>query len=206
MKNELQTVIKMVEKDGEYFVSSKEVAKKFGKRHDHVLRDIDSLQLPENFKLPNFGEGVEMDSNGINQRVFYMTKDGFSILAFGFSGKNALIWKLAFLEAFNKMEQFIKANIPFLQAKIETLEKEKKALLIEQTKKPHPLKNTVLVPHSVNTLFGPEIEYHRVKRDDNRYSDLSYKEGELKRLSQCVAGMAKKIDWLAREVAIQRRN
>jgi hypothetical protein len=54
-------------------------------------------------------------------------------------------------------------------------------------------------------LFGQEVEYHRVPKNSDAYSDLSYKEGELKRLTQLVGGMAKKMDSLARDVAQLRR-
>ena len=104
------------------------------------------------------------------------------------------------------MEGFIKEKLPALEARIKQLESEKKNLLLDEPKKPHHLKGTVLVPVSVNTLFGPEIEYHRVPKNSNKYSDLSYKEGELKRLSSCINGMVKKIDSLARSIALSRRN
>lgn len=204
--NEMNTVINLVEEDGDYFVSSKEVAERFLKRHDHVIRDIENLKVPDKFRSSNFGDIYGVDKYGRDQRVVLMTKDGFSILAFGFTGKKALEWKIMFLEAFNKMETFIKEKIPELEAKVKQLESEKNTLLLESPKKPHHAKNTVLVPISVNTLFGPEIEYHRVPKNSDRYSDLSYKEGELKRLASCLNGMAKKMDHLTREVALLRRN
>ena len=37
-----------------------------------------------------------------------MTRDGFSLLVMGFTGQKALQWKLKYIEAFNKMEAFIK--------------------------------------------------------------------------------------------------
>lgn len=203
---ELETVINLVEKDGEYFVSSKEVAERFEKRHDNVLRDIDNLQVPEKFKTPNFEDIFGMDSYGRQQRIVHMTRDGFSILAFGFQGKKALDWKIAFLEAFNKMGRYIAEQVPAMQERIRQLESEKNTILLDSPKKPHHLKNTVLVPVSVSTMFGPELEYHRVPKDSEIYSDLAYKEGELKRLASCANGMSKKIDRLAREIALMRRN
>jgi Rha family phage regulatory protein len=205
MTNEL-TTINLIKRDNDLFVSSKEVAERFGKKHFHVLRDIDNLQIPDNYRLSNFGYSTEKDSSGIDRPVVYMTRDGFSILAFGFTGKQALAWKIMFLEAFNKMESYVKEQIPALESKIRQLETEKNILMLSGAKAPHPLKNTVLVPQKVNTLFGPEIEYRRVKKDSDRYSSLSFKEGELKRLSQCISGMANKMDHLTREVALLRRN
>ena len=37
-------------------VDSLFVAKFFGKRHDHVLRDIENLDCSKEFRLTNFGE------------------------------------------------------------------------------------------------------------------------------------------------------
>jgi len=199
------TAITLIKRDGDYFVSSKEVAKRFFKHHRNVLRDISELQISDNFRLLNFERGADMDSNGINRPIYLMTKDGFMMLAMGFTGKEATKWKENFICAFNKMADVIKNKLPMLEERVKQLESEKNTLLLESPKKPHHLKNTVMVPVSVNTLFGPDIEYHRVPRNSDRYSDLSYKEGELKRLSSCLGGMAKKIDYLTREVALLRR-
>jgi hypothetical protein len=168
------------------------------------------LQVPENFRLRNFAPGFEEDSNDIDRSVIYMTRDGFSILAFGFVGKAALEWKLNFLEAFNKMEAFIKEKIPQLEAhnkqllsKIRQLESQQ--FFLEGPKKPHGNKGTVTIPVQVNTLFGPEIEYKRVPKNSDYHSELTYKEGEVKRLTQLVNGMMQKMDILAREMALLRR-
>lgn len=89
--------------------TSLEVAKFFGKRHDHVLRDIDALlsQLPENSLQPNFGETYQEQETplGVKQvRVFILYRDGFMLLVMGYTGKKALAMKLAYIEAFNRME------------------------------------------------------------------------------------------------------
>lgn len=85
---------------------SKKVAETFGKEHFHVLRDIDNIKKD----VSNFGEmfyeTTRTDSYGRQQRIYEMTRDGFSILAMGFNGSEAMQWKLKYLEAFNKMEAF----------------------------------------------------------------------------------------------------
>ena len=43
------------------------------------------------------------------QPMYEMTRDGFTILAMGFTGKQAMEWKLKFLAAFNAMEQRIRS-------------------------------------------------------------------------------------------------
>uniref|UniRef100_UPI003AF7B0A5 Rha family transcriptional regulator n=1 Tax=Desulfovibrio sp. TaxID=885 RepID=UPI003AF7B0A5 len=85
-------------------------AKFFGKRHDHVLRDVDTLlsQLPENSLQPNFGETYQEQETplGVKQvRIFILYRDGFMLLVMGYTGKKALAMKLAYIEAFNRMEE-----------------------------------------------------------------------------------------------------
>ena len=91
---------------------SRQVAEHFGKRHDHVMRDIDALVRG----LPKSGDTQQMffkatytnDQNGQTYSKYYMNRDGFSLLVMGFNGAKALEWKLKFLEAFNAMEKAIK--------------------------------------------------------------------------------------------------
>lgn len=94
-------------KDGEVFATSRDVAAFFGKRHDHVLRDIDNLISKEpKLALTNFGEGsYSLPSTGEQMhRMFDMDRDGFTLLAMGFTGEKALKWKMRYLEAFKAME------------------------------------------------------------------------------------------------------
>lgn len=82
------------------------VAEIFGKQHKNVLQAIDSLiaDLPESDRL-NFQPVGYLDAKGERRPMYEMTRDGFSLLAMGFTGKKALEWKLKFLKAFNFMEQ-----------------------------------------------------------------------------------------------------
>lgn len=78
------------------------VAEVFGKRHDHVTRDIEKL-VGEG--VPNFGETSYTDSLGRPQKMYLMDRDGFSLLAMGFTGKKALQWKMSFFDAFEALER-----------------------------------------------------------------------------------------------------
>lgn len=90
--------------------TSLEVAKFFGKRHDNVLRDIDALlsQLPENSLQLTFEEAFleqETPLGAKRIRMFILYRDGFMLLVMGYTGKKALAMKLAYIEAFNRMEE-----------------------------------------------------------------------------------------------------
>ncbi|WP_169727919.1 Rha family transcriptional regulator [Desulfovibrio inopinatus] len=114
-------------------VSSRSVAEAFGKRHDHVLRDIrqilkdiqtDStapkfggserclknntpLKIEEGEKSPVIGffESVYRDPTGRSRPLFYINRDAFSLLAMGFSGTEALQWKIRFIQVFRSLER-----------------------------------------------------------------------------------------------------
>lgn len=90
---------------GEPVASSRQIAENFEKNHNHVLRDIDSLKKD----VSNFGqmffETTVPDSYGREQRAYLMNRDGFTLLAMGFTGKAALEWKLKYIAAFNEMEK-----------------------------------------------------------------------------------------------------
>lgn len=91
--------------NGEPVASSRQIAESFDKRHDHVIRDIDTIKKD----VPNFGEMFfeteAPDSYGRPQRTYLMNRDGFTLLAMGFTGKAALEWKLKYIQAFNAMEK-----------------------------------------------------------------------------------------------------
>lgn len=44
---------------------------------------------------------------GKTYKEYLMNRDGFSLLVMGFTGKEALVWKLKYINAFNQMEAFI---------------------------------------------------------------------------------------------------
>lgn len=100
----MNEVIKIDIVENQLVTDSKRVAAVFDKRHDHVLRDIDLLK-----DCPNFGEmfkdAMSTDVYGRPQRIYYMNRDGFSLLAMGFTGKESLQWKIKYINAFNEMEK-----------------------------------------------------------------------------------------------------
>ncbi len=103
--------IELAVKNNQPVVSSLVVAEHFGKRHDNVLRDIESLECSENFRLLNFEEIFYSDNYGREQPAYNITRDGFTILAMGFTGKRAMKWKELYIEAFNSMEKALRNGV-----------------------------------------------------------------------------------------------
>lgn len=95
--------------DGIPTTLSTDLARHFGKRHDDILRAIRNLlpQLDTDLAR-NFAEmviEVEIGSGATRKDPAYrLTRDGFTLLAMGFTGKKALAFKLAYIDAFNRME------------------------------------------------------------------------------------------------------
>lgn len=108
----MQNLINIRDDNGTLVVDSREVAKNFEKRHDHVLNSIENI-ITENPGLIEvyFFRGHYKSGTGKSYKRYLMTRDGFTLLAMGFTGKKALEWKLKYIEAFNAMEETIKNNV-----------------------------------------------------------------------------------------------
>lgn len=88
--------------------SSRTVAEKFEKRHADVLRAIVNLECSPEFTQRNFALSSYKDESGKENKEYLITKDGFSMLAMGFTGEKAFKFKEAYINAFNAMEQELK--------------------------------------------------------------------------------------------------
>ena len=97
----------VIMQDQQAVTTSLQVADVFGKEHRGVLRDIDNLLegLAQNGADLFYESTYEHPQNKQNYRMFIMNRDGFTLLAMGFTGKEAIQFKLKYIEAFNKMEQ-----------------------------------------------------------------------------------------------------
>lgn len=93
--------------NGRPSTTSRTVAQYFNKRHDDVLRSIRTLlnATPQNFRLRNFSESSYTNEQGKIQPMYIIYRDGFMLLVMGYTGKKALAIKLAYIEAFNAMEE-----------------------------------------------------------------------------------------------------
>lgn len=91
-------------------VSSRNVADVFERQHTHVLRDIRNLECSTEFTASNFGLSEYKDPTGRVLPEYFMTRDGFTFLAMGFTGSKAAQWKEAYINAFNEMEASLKGG------------------------------------------------------------------------------------------------
>ncbi len=87
------------------------MAERFGKRHDVVLRNIENVisdMDSETTKLWFQKSTYKSQDNNKNYPMYFMNRDGFSLLVMGFTGKKAFEWKVEYIKAFNKMEFIIR--------------------------------------------------------------------------------------------------
>ena len=105
-------------KNKEAVTTSLQVAESFDKKHRHVLTAIDELKegVAENWADLVWEDTYVHPQNKQSYRIIYMNRDGFSLLAMGFTGKKALSFKLQYIEAFNKMEKELKDQLPSIPA------------------------------------------------------------------------------------------
>jgi len=94
------------------------VAEYFGKEHKDILRAIRELEIPNEFFNSNFTLSNYLNEQGKHQPMYEMTRDGFTVLGMGFTGRTAMKFKLDYIEAFNRMEEMLSTGqaVPLLSA------------------------------------------------------------------------------------------
>lgn len=97
-------------------VDSLYVARAFEKEHKNVLRDIARITAPksglsEEFNRLNFELVNYKDAKGEKRPCYYLTRDGFTMLTMGYTGKKAMEFKEKYIRRFNEMEEQIKSLV-----------------------------------------------------------------------------------------------
>ena len=96
--------------------NSLNVADFFSKRHDRVLRAIENtlINLPQNGVVKIY-KTAYLDAKGERRPMYEMNRAGFELIAMGFTGRQALEWKLKYIEAFSAMEEYIRFRLSDIQ-------------------------------------------------------------------------------------------
>lgn len=172
------------------------VAEKFGKEHSDVLKAIDTLccKMAENQCKGYFADTsieIPQPNGGVrHSRIVVMTRDGFTLLAMGFTGEKALKFKLDYINAFNQMEETIKSggyNVPGSFREALLLAAEQQARIEEQQKMIEANRPKVLFAEAVETsqrscLIGELakiLNQNGIKIGQNRLFQLLRDEGYL---------------------------
>ncbi len=97
--------VEIVQRQGALMASSLGVAEHFEKRHADVLRAVEALECSPEFRERNFAfSKYRPDGQRRDYPYVLMTRDGFTFLVMGFTGKEAAVWKERYIAAFNAME------------------------------------------------------------------------------------------------------
>lgn len=96
--------------DGYVVTTSVLVAEKFNKSHKAIIQKIESLikELEFCFKLSRFSyfeKSSYVDDWNHTQPMYLINRDGLLLLTSGFTGTDALQWKVMYLEAFNTIQK-----------------------------------------------------------------------------------------------------
>lgn len=107
--------------------TSRKVAEKFNKEHREVIYAIEGRTSEGALDIKDKNRGIistliesgnshvenyfilsEYESRGKKYKEYLITRDGFTILAMGFHGTEAMKWKVEYINAFNAMEAELK--------------------------------------------------------------------------------------------------
>lgn len=105
MEQKVKYAINLISENGQVVVSSREVAENFGKEHRNVIQSIENISAENSAVTQMFFKTTYTAGTGKSYPMYLMNRDGFTLLAMGFTGKEALEWKLKYIDAFNQMEQ-----------------------------------------------------------------------------------------------------
>lgn len=152
------------------------VAKKFGKEHKHVLDSIrdfivsaeksaqtEGQRVSRMFALAEYETPLNNGTNAVKKSpMFIMNRDGFTLLAMGFTGTKALQFKMEFLGAFNKMESLLNSDDyilmrsqQILQKRVEEAEQKVKALEADNAAK----EETIELQQKELAQAAPKVQY-----------------------------------------------
>lgn len=102
--------VKIENKNGELYVSSRDIAKGLDKQHKNVLRDLDNILISDCSNLSRqIIKSTYINERGKEYREYLLTKDGFTLYMFNIQGYND--FKMAYINKFNEMEQALRNNV-----------------------------------------------------------------------------------------------
>lgn len=114
--------LSIINQNGINVTDSREVSEKTGKRHDHLIRDIQGyikvLDLNPNLGAANFFiPSTYKDINNQERPCYLLTKQGCEMVANKMTGQKGVLFTAEYVQAFNKMEKFTKSNFSISEFK-----------------------------------------------------------------------------------------
>lgn len=151
----------LVQVENEQVVTdSRKVAEVFGKEHKNVIQAIENITAENSAVSSMFYETDYTAGTGKHYKMYLMNRDGFTLLAMGFTGKQALEWKLKYIKAFNDMEAELKAKqepksqIDILVESAKALQRQERELARLKLTQEEQAESLRIVSSRVDTLNG----------------------------------------------------
>lgn len=178
-----------------------------------MVASIDKLlkEIPNDFIHLNFETSVESKKTVVGKEVqsktYYLTRDAFSLVAMGFTGSEAMQWKIKFIAAFNAMEKIVFEEIPRLHKTIAELTQQ---LLRYENRKALPSKKgTISTPVYAEGLFDEMliVSYELKKKDELTEAErLEAEQVHLLRIQKGVGSSLEKTSQKLNSVRRTREN
>ncbi|NRT88547.1 Rha family transcriptional regulator [Clostridium beijerinckii] len=181
-----EKIIKLLTENGKVYATSKSIAEDFGKEHDDVLGSI--RDLIKNLTTENIGvKDYFVESDYINSRnrkypMYKLTKDGFTLLAMGFTGSKALKFKIDYINKFNEMESQLQEIDNVMNTKGELSEDEYAEVKFSTA---YRVKNTFLDSSDIFKDYERFTVYSRKTMDTKK---------RVKRLNQIIEALKTRED------------
>lgn len=162
-------------------VTSLDVAETFEKEHKHVLRNIRELACSDEFRQSNFGPSSYVNEQNKKQPMVIMTRNGFTLLAMGYTGELAIKFKEAYIKQFNAMEKALRGKLVDREKGIAVRQALTKALQQSaENERMHGHAYSTYTNCIYKTLFGMDAaqlrEKYSIGKKDNLRDCLSQEE------------------------------
>lgn len=153
-------------------VTSLDVAETFEKEHKRVLQDIRELKCSEEFRQHNFVQSEYLNQQNHKQPMYYITRDGFTLLAMGYTGEKAMKFKEAYIRQFNAMEATLQGKLIEREKGIAVRQSLTKAIQQSgENERMHNMAYSTYTDLVYRSLFGKTArqfrEENRLKKKDN---------------------------------------
>lgn len=180
--------VSFYECNGQKMVSSRDVAENFEKEHKNVMQTIQNMTAENSALLKMFVLSEYTSVQNKRLPMYFMNRDGFTLLAMGFTGSKAMEWKLEYIQAFNAMER--KLTTPESDEMILS-----RAVLIAN-KKVEQLQSTNIQLVQENAELKPASDYaHAVLMSDEKLT--------VKQIAQNYGMTSQKLNSILEEMGIQ---
>lgn len=201
--------ITRINKEEKIVVSSRDVAEQFEKEHSDILKSIHGYNRTEkdgtakhvNGILDDFDSSVNTleyfipseykDASGKTNKEYLLTRDGFSLLAMGFTGEKALKFKIAYIKQFNAMENLLKGKLIEREKGIAVRQSLTKAL--QQSKEDERMHGHAYSTYTnciYKVVFGMNAkqlrEFYKIDKRDNLRDYFSEEELKAVQSMECL--------------------